>query len=84
MKGGGAGEGNVMRKRWLGLFLGILLLATAPGCRVIVAAAALVGEAALDAALEDAFDHDDKDDARRHDRRSTARRAPAAPHDPCR
>ena len=73
-----------MRKRWLGLFLGTLLLATAPGCRVVAGAAVLVGEAVLDAAIDHAFDDDDPCDAPRRERRAGPRRAPATPSDPCR
>jgi hypothetical protein len=69
-----------MIRRRLGLFLAILLLATAPGCRAIAGAAILVGEAAIEAALDD----DDDCCEQRRDRRPAARRAPAAPRDPCR
>lgn len=47
-----------MRNRVLGLLLLFPLLATAPGCRVIAGAAAVVGEVVIDGLLDDC-DSDD-------------------------
>jgi hypothetical protein len=67
--------------RRLGLLLAIL--AFAPGCRVLAGAAVILGEAAIEAALDG--DDDDRDcEAPRRKERAETQRAPAAPRDPCR
>ena len=40
-----------MRRRTLGLLLGLLVLATAPGCRVLATAGVVAGSIALDWAV---------------------------------
>ena len=71
-----------MRRRWLGLILGIVVLATAPGCRVLAGAAVIVGEAFLEGAIDGALDDDDCDAPKPKHRASGPRRARAAPGDP--
>lgn len=58
-----------MRKRWLGLLLGLLVLATAPGCRVLAGAAIIAGEVALDAALDNDDDDCDCHSSNHHSKR---------------
>jgi hypothetical protein len=47
-----------MRKRLPGLLLLVLLIPTAPGCRVLAGAAAVAGEITIEALLEESADDD--------------------------
>jgi hypothetical protein len=76
-----------MRRLRLGLLLGVLVLALAPGCRTLAGVATFVGTVAIEAALDDADDDWDDDgcEPERRDRRAASpnqRRSASRPADP--